>query len=121
MSDNDTVICDLMAALEKQKKMIGELTAELDRVFDMVDDILYDPTFKPRTQTGKPITGDDVYLLEHKVQYEHMPSLRAWFVERSRAMREPDQPSPEWDKPENELYGGIGVPFRQDSAESDQP
>ena len=60
---------------------IERLEAELNSVRDMVDDILHDPTWKPVTEAGEPIRGNDRYLLDHPVQNDHMPALRGWFVD----------------------------------------
>ena len=62
------------------RQEVERLREELDAVHDMVDDILYDPAWEPVTETGERIRGDDLYLLEHPVQEDHMPALREWFV-----------------------------------------
>ena len=72
----------LQSQLEDRKKKCLELEKELAAVTDLIDDVLYDPTWKPVDETGQPIKGNAMYLLEHPVQKDHMPALREWFVKR---------------------------------------
>ena len=69
--------------LREAADMLEAMEAELKAVTDMVDDILYDPRFKPVDWEGNRITGADLYLLDHEIQYDHLPALRQWFVNRA--------------------------------------
>lgn len=53
---------------------------KLQEVVDLIDDILFDSSFRPVDSEGNPIKGNDYYLVEHPVQEHHMPALRQWFV-----------------------------------------
>ena len=72
----------LQSQLEDRKKKRLELERELATVTDLIDDVLYDPHWKPVDETGQPIKGNAIYLLEHPVQKNRMPALREWFVKR---------------------------------------
>ena len=74
---------DIAKIVTSQDRLIRKLYGELEEVTDLIDDILFDPTFKPVDHDGKRITGNDLYLLDHPVQERHMPALRQWFVSRN--------------------------------------
>ena len=67
-------------AIDELLEEIESLQREQAEVVDMIDDILYDPAWKPVTHGGKPIRGNDLYLTDHPIQYDHLPALRDWFV-----------------------------------------
>lgn len=80
-------LCRLQAVAEKRKL----LEQELATVTDLIDDVLYDPHWKPVDETGQPINGNAIYLLEHPVRQNHMPALREWFLNRWGGIRESTQ------------------------------
>ncbi len=98
---NNMEMCDFTSlaldALPRLLERVRELEEELHGVADLVDDVLYDPTFHPINRTtGKEVRGNDLYLQDHPVQDQNMPALRAWFVEfhkkLSTKQETPDDP-----------------------------
>jgi len=69
--------------LREAADLLEAMENELQSVTDMVDDILYDPRFKPVDEDGNRITGADLYLFDHPVQEHHIPAIRQWFVGRA--------------------------------------
>jgi len=59
------------------------LEAELDAVSGMVDDVIFDPAFRPVDTHGARIKGAAFYLLDHPAQNDHLPALRDWFARRN--------------------------------------
>lgn len=57
---------------------------ELSAVADMLDDIFFDPKFRPVDSDGNEIKGDDYYLVDHPLQEHHIPALRQWFANFQR-------------------------------------
>jgi hypothetical protein len=83
LSDDTVLDLDTGSACHPElRDCICRLRAELDRVADLLDDILFDPAFKPTDADGKRIKGAAFYLLEHPVQQDHVQALREWFVQR---------------------------------------
>jgi len=66
------------------REYMADLENELQTVTDLIDDILYDPSFYPVDEQGKPIHGNLLYMLDHPVQERHMPALRDWFISRQQ-------------------------------------
>ncbi len=79
-----TTMRHMMEVWERAKAEAAAIRkVELQAVVDLLDDVFYDPTFEPRDGDGQPITGDDMYLLDHPLQEQHLPALRKWFVDTS--------------------------------------
>ena len=86
------VIDDLLALMAKQAATIhqltkrsNDLTDELQRVTDLIDDILYDAEFQPVDASGHRITGRELYLTDHPLVECHVPALRQWFVNQAES------------------------------------
>jgi hypothetical protein len=73
----------LRPQIEEQQAEIDRLRPALTEVTDIIDDVLFDPTFHPRDEHGDEIRGNDLYLIPHPVQEHHMPALRMWFVQQT--------------------------------------
>jgi hypothetical protein len=89
-----TSVIDWQQVATAHLRRIGELErerdtlqAELRHVEELIDDVLYDPSFKPVDESGNRIHGDEFYLTDHPVMDDHVPALRQWFVRRCRQQR----------------------------------
>jgi hypothetical protein len=63
-------------------QQLAAAEAELSTVVDLIDDVLFDPMFHPHDEYGEEIRGNRKYLVPHKIQEQHMPALRGWFVQQ---------------------------------------
>lgn len=83
----------LQIEIDELRQQLAEAKRELESVECMVDDLLYDPKFKPVDAEGNRIRGGDYYLLDHPIQHDHLPALREWFVNRTEKQKQPHDPT----------------------------
>lgn len=71
---------DLRAENAELRAEVHRLRLELDRVADLIESVLYDPSWRTDAEK-KDMPCDDLYLMAGPVQESHLPALRRWFVE----------------------------------------
>jgi len=78
----------MLAENEKLRSRINSLENEIDHlqvklstVADLIDDVLYVPSFRPRDENGDLITGKAMYLADGPIMEGSLPALRRWLFE----------------------------------------